>query len=244
MREGIMIEESFTFDDILIKPTYMSRVKSRSLVDTSTNVGGIELKLPLISSSMSLFDTVSPYKADPYVLFAIALAEAGGMHIFSRALSFEDRIFAVNVLKDLNLNVGMAVGIDEFNEHKSMLENLNVVISIDIANGAIIDNINWMGEKPLIVGNFANPEISISERFNGNIIIKLGVGNGAACSTRLATGVGYPQAGLIYEAAKNSNYPIISDGGIVSVADFSKAIALGADVVMTGRMLGHAKETP
>jgi IMP dehydrogenase/GMP reductase len=244
MKEENMFEESFTFDDILIKPAHTSWVTSRSKVDISTNVGGVELKLPLISSSMSLFDTVSPYQAEPYVLFALKLAEAGGMHIFSRALSFEDRIFAVNVLKESNLNVGMAVGIDEFKVHQEMLESLNVVISIDIANGAILDAITWKGEKPLIVGNFANPEISETSRFNGNVILKLGVGNGSACSTRIATGVGYPQAGLIYEAARNSNYPIISDGGIGSVADFSKAIALGADVVMTGRMLGHAKETP
>lgn len=239
-----MFEESFTFDDILIKPAHTSWVTSRSKVDTSTSIGGVELKLPLISSSMSLFDTVSPYQADPYILFAIKLAEAGGMHIFSRALSFEDRIYAVNVLKEANLNVGMAVGIDEFNDNISLLENLGVVVSIDIANGAIIDEILWWGDKPLIVGNFANPEISTTNRFQGNVVLKLGVGNGSACSTRIATGVGYPQAGLVYEAARNSNYSLISDGGIGSVADFSKAIALGADVVMTGRMLGHAKETP
>jgi IMP dehydrogenase/GMP reductase len=244
MKEDNMFEESFTFDDILIKPSHTSWVTSRAKVDISTNVGGVELELPIISSSMSLFDTVSPYNPEPYTRFAIALAEAGGMHIFSRALSFEDRISAVNTVKECGLNVGMAVGIGEFNEFQEILENLNVVVSIDIANGAIISPVTWRGKKPLIVGNFANPEISLTDRFQGNIIIKLGVGNGSACSTRIATGVGYPQAGLVYEASRNSNYPLISDGGVSSVADFTKAIGLGADIVMTGRMLGHTQETP
>lgn len=239
-----MFKQSFTFGDILIQPSSFSRVKSRSYVDTSCSIGTIKLKMPVISASMSLFDTISPYDSTAYRGFARALAEAGGVHIFSRALSFSDRVFSVHSLVSDGLNSGMAVSLDEFLRHKDTLEKLNTLISIDIANGAIIPNLVWRGINPLILGNFANPDITITNRFEGDVILKLGVGSGSACSTRIATGVGFPQAGLVYEASRNSNFRIISDGGITSGSDFTKALALGADFVMTGRIFGHAKETP
>lgn len=240
-----MFKESFTFDDFLIQPSAYSRVKSRSLVDTSVDLGGVSLKIPAISSSMSLFDTKQySNPVEPYLLFAISIAESGGMHIFSRAIPFEERIDSVVKLRDSNLNVGISVGVSEFFAMQSKLEALGVVVSIDIANGAILEDIVWRGSAPLIVGNFANPSISTTTRFSGNIIIKLGIGSGAGCQTREKTGVGSPQAGLIYETVMNSNFPVISDGGVKSVSDFCKAIALGADAVMMGSMFAHVEETP
>ena len=158
-----MIHETFSFEDILIKPAAHSRVKSRSMADTSLVLeGDIFLKIPLISASMSLFDTVSPYEDDPqpYLGFAIALAEAGGMHIFSRGVSLDKRINAVTEIRNMGLNIGIAVGFDEFLENKSLLEDLQVLVSVDIANGSIIDNVVWKGKKPLVVGNFANELVS------------------------------------------------------------------------------------
>lgn len=239
-----MIKESFTFNDILIQPSTYSRVTSRTRANTQTMLGQTLLRLPIISSSMSLFDTASPYDSKPYLDFAVALAEAGGIHIFSRALSFEDRISSVKTLSKSRLPVGMAVSLQEFHDNRNELQKLRVPLSIDIANGAIIHSIHWPSPEPLILGNFANPRIGVTDRFTGNVILKLGVGNGSACSTRLATGVGYPQGGLVYETSRMSNFKIISDGGINSPADFCKAIALGADFVMTGKIFGHAKETP
>jgi GMP reductase len=225
-----MISDSFTFEDILIQPHNHSRVKSRSTVDTSVEIGGVKLDMPVISASMSLFDTYSPFsekEETPYISFATAIAEAGGMHIFSRATYFWPRVMAANVVASSGLNVGAAVSLQEFLENQDMLENQNFVVSIDIANGAIIDDIDWRGEKPLIVGNFGNPSIGMTDRFKGNVILKLGIGSGNACSTRLVTGVGAPQAGLVYETARNTNFPLISDGGINTIGDFVKAIALG-----------------
>lgn len=237
---------SFTFNDFLIVPSSYSEVKSRTQVDTSVSFGDLHLKIPVISASMSVFDTSHPfYGLDKTIPdFAIAIAEAGGMHIFSRSTSFESRLNAVNHVSSLGLNVGLAVGLDEFHEHRKTLEKLDAVVSIDIANGAIIDGIHWDSSFPLIVGNFANPSASMEERFTGNIILKMGIGGGSACSTRLVTGVGYPQAGLMHETSKNSNFPLISDGGISSVSDFVKAISLGSDLVMTGKLFGHVVETP
>jgi len=239
-----VFKQSFTFGDILIQPSTFSRVKSRSYVDTSRKIGNITLKIPVISASMSLFDTVSPYDSTSYRDFARSIAKAGGIHIFSRALSFSDRIFSVYSLLSDGLHSGLAVSLEEFFSNKETLEKIDCLVSVDIANGAIIPELAWFGVNPLILGNFANPEITMTNRFKGDVVIKLGVGNGAACSTRIATGIGFPQAGLIYEASRNSNYKIISDGGISSVSDFTKALALGADFVMTGRLFGHVKETP
>lgn len=238
--------ESFTFDDILIEPHAHSLVTSRSSVDTSVNLGGVILDMPVISASMSLFDTHSPFETSeaPYIQFAVAIAEAGGMHIISRSTPFWPRTVGANVVASQGLNVGVAVSLTEFFENKKYLEKQNYVVSIDIANGAIIGDINWEGEKPLIIGNFGNPAIGMAPRFTGNIILKLGIGSGNACSTRLVTGVGAPQAGLVYSTALNSNFPLISDGGVNKIADFVKAIALGADAVMTGRMFGATIETP
>lgn len=239
-----MFVESFTFHDFLIQPAAYSRVKSRSKVNTSVRIGNLSLKLPVISASMSIFDTVSPFDNTISLEFAKAMSAAGGMHIFSRGTPFSERFNAVCKLSENGYNVGIAVSLDEFKENRTLLENIAAIVSIDIANGSIIDEIHWNSPYPLIVGNFANPSISLTDRFSGNIILKMGVGNGSACSTRVVTGVGAPQAGLVYDSSRNSNFPIISDGGISSVSDFTKAIALGADLVMTGRMFGHAVESP
>ena len=240
-----MFIDSFTFQDFLIQPKSRSRVKSRSQVDTSIKIGNLELNMPVVSASMSAFDTINPFSAEIDVNFAKALSNAGGMHILSRSATFSNRFDAVQKLIENDYKVGMAVSLSEFNENRYLLENTPAVISIDIANGAIIDDIEWESNWPLVVGNFATPSVTTEvQRFRGNVIIKLGVGSGSACSTRVVTGVGYPQAGLVYDASRVSKLPIISDGGVSSVSDFTKAIALGADIVMTGRLFAAAKETP
>lgn len=235
---------AFTFQDILIKPHAVSRVESRQHVSTKWITKGLELEMPIMTASMAMFDTKSPIDATPTLDFARAIGQAGGMHIFSRALSLEDRVGAAKKMQAEGFETGIAVSLNEFLEND--LHKHKFVISIDIANGAIIPPIKWFETKPLIVGNYAAPEIQtqIGSRFQGNIITKMGVGSGSACSTRVATGIGYPQAQLIADTTKSKKTQVISDGGKNDTSDVIKALALGADAVMTGRLFGGCTETP
>jgi IMP dehydrogenase/GMP reductase len=243
--------ETFTFDDILIRPKSSSGVTSRWLTNTqSTLYKHLNFEMPVVSASMSVFDTVENTR-DIYFGFAAEIAKQGGMHIFSRATLFSERIRAVRSLSALGLNVGMSVSIEEFNLFKEELVSLpkSSVVSIDIANGAILKDITWGGDydfeyPTLVIGNFGNPDAVLRRDFLGQIVFKLGIGGGAGCTTRVTTGVGAPQAWLIRESAVQSRKPIISDGGVKTVADFVKSIALGADMVMMGRLLASTVESP
>lgn len=236
--------ETFTFEDILLKPKASSRVKSRSQTDISTSFYGIHLNLPIISASMSLFDTPRPGSHAATWAFAKTLSDLGGMHIFSRGIEYYERFRAASTLGEAGSLVGIAVSWDEFQRRRSDLEDIPAFVSIDIANGSIIQDVDWEGLYPLIVGNFGNPGVVLRDDFLGDIIFKLGIGSGAGCTTRVVTGVGAPQGWLINETAKISQRPLISDGGVSEIADFVKALALGADAVMLGRLLAGAYETP
>lgn len=242
---GLAMQETFTFDDILIKPRPVSSIESRNMVDTKSKLYDVELAVPVMSASMSVFDTVVDSR-EIYFSFASALSEAGGVHIFSRATLFEDRYRAVSSLAATGHVVGIAVSLKEFHTYRDRLEQLpeNTIVSIDIANGAIIKDIMWLAPAPLIIGNFGNPNAALRRDLAGRIAFKFGLGSGSGCSTRLTTGVGMAQASLIQETVTKTRKPIISDGGINVVADVVKALALGAEFVMLGRLLAAAKETP
>lgn len=244
--------ETYTFDDILIKPKAFSTVTSRSLVNTETSLYSyIKLKMPVMSASMSLFDTKEGSREIIYS-FAVAMHEAGGMHVFSRATSFFHRLKAVKSLAALGVQCGIAVSLTEFDAYPDHLLSLpeNVVVSIDIANGAIIRDINWgegYTDEPLptlVIGNFGNPGAVLRRDLLGQIAFKVGIGSGTGCTTRVTTGVGAPQAWIIAETSRLSRKPIISDGGVKSVADFVKAVALGANLVMMGKLFAASREAP
>lgn len=243
--------ETFTFDDILIQPKQYSEVTSRYLTNTETKLYKyLNFEMPVISASMSLFDTEEGSR-DIHYGFAAEMAKAGGMHIFSRSTLFSERIKAVRSLSALGLSSGMAVSIKEFDAFREELMTLpeTTLVSIDIANGAILKDITWGGDyefkfPTLVVGNFGHPRAVTRKDLLGQIVFKLGIGSGAGCTTRVTTGVGAPQAWLIRESAQLTRKPIISDGGVKSVADFVKSVALGADLVMMGRLFAATEESP
>jgi len=237
----ISLNTPFTFDNILIEPKSKSRVKSRAMAKTTTSLYGIELPMPVISASMSLFDT---FHNDISTTFAQVMYTAGGLHIFSRGSPLKDRLDIAKTISGTGIEFGIAVSYQELLDNQTSLEDLDSFISIDIANGAILDEIIWQGRYPLILGNFGNPGAVQRTDFHGDIIYKLGIGSGAGCTTRIVTGVGAPQGWLVREAASRSARPIISDGGIKNPGDFVKALALGANAVMMGHMFASAVETP
>ncbi|UXP33246.1 IMP dehydrogenase [Reichenbachiella agarivorans] len=154
------------------------------------------------------------------------------------------------------LRVGAAVGVTpdiELRVQKLLDAGVDVV-SIDTAHGhskGVIDTCKRIKEKfpklDVIVGNIATAEAAVALADAGADAIKVGVGPGSICTTRIIAGVGMPQLSAVYEAAKaieGRGVPVIADGGIRFSGDFVKAIAAGANCIMIGSLLGGTEEAP
>lgn len=154
------------------------------------------------------------------------------------------------------LRVGAAVGVTpDMIERIEALKNAGVdVISIDTAHGhskGVIDAAKNVKKRfldlELIVGNIATYEAAEALANAGADAIKVGVGPGSICTTRIVAGVGMPQLSAVYEAAKalkGKNVPIIADGGVRFSGDVVKALAGGASSVMIGSLLAGTEEAP
>jgi len=154
------------------------------------------------------------------------------------------------------LRVGAAVGVTpDIDERIDALMNAGVdVVSIDTAHGhskGVIDTAKRIKkaypELDVIVGNVATPEAAKALVAAGADAIKVGVGPGSICTTRIIAGVGMPQLSAVYECAqaiKGSGVPIIADGGVRYSGDVVKAIAGGANTVMIGSLLAGTEEAP
>lgn len=154
------------------------------------------------------------------------------------------------------LRVGAAVGVTpDILERIEALKNAGVdVISIDTAHGhskGVMDAAKRVKKKfsglEVIVGNIATGEAAKALAKAGADAVKVGVGPGSICTTRVVAGVGLPQLSAVYEAAKalkGSGVPVIADGGIRFSGDIVKALAAGADSVMIGSLLAGTDEAP
>ena len=163
-----------------------------------------------------------------------------------------------NACKDQfgRLRVGAAVGVTaDIKERIQKLIEAGVdVVSIDTAHGhskGVIDTCKIIKETypdlDVIVGNIATAEAAVALADAGADAIKVGVGPGSICTTRIIAGVGVPQLSAVYEAAKavkDRNIPIIADGGIRFSGDFVKALVAGANCIMIGSLLGGTEEAP
>jgi IMP dehydrogenase len=154
------------------------------------------------------------------------------------------------------LRVGAAIGVTpDIIERIIALKNAGVdVISIDTAHGHQINVLNAtksvkakFPELDLVAGNVATGEAALALAKAGADAVKVGVGPGSICTTRVVAGVGLPQLSAVYEASKalkGSNVKIIADGGVRFSGDLVKAIAAGADCVMIGSLLAGTEEAP
>jgi len=236
-----------SFDDVLLVPQKTDLV-SRSEVDLSTQLTKkIKLKAPVISANM---DTVTETK------MAIALAREGGIGIIHRFLTIEKEAEMVVEVKKQKLLVGAAVGIrGDYLERAEALVKAGVdVIVIDIAHGHSIFLIKVLKDLKkkfpkidVIAGNVATPEATEELIKNGASAVKVGIGPGALCITRIVAGAGVPQLTAISECsavAKKYGVPIIADGGIRNSGDMVKALAAGASTVMIGTLFAGCDESP
>jgi len=241
------IKEALTFDDITMAPKYSEVLPSE--VDTSTRLSAnLILKIPLLSSAM---DTVTESK------MAIAIAKAGGIGIIHRNLDIKKQINEIRKVKKLKLLVGAAVGAGplELKRAKEILKEKVDLIVIDTAHGhskkvaEIIKIIKKTktNKTTLCAGNIATAEAAKFLIKLGVDIVKVGIGPGSICTTRLVAGIGVPQLSAILEVkkgVKNNKVKIISDGGIKYSGDIAKALSAGADAVMIGSLFAGSTETP
>ena len=243
----VPIKEALTFDDVTLAPKYSEILPSE--VNTEIELTrNLRLKIPLLSSAM---DTVTEGK------MAIAIAKAGGIGVIHRNLSIKEQIIEIKKVKKQNLLVGAAVGagVDEFIRAKQILKEDIDLIVVDTAHGhtkkvaEIIKYIKKIKSKKvaLCAGNIATPEAAKFLIKLGVDIIKVGIGPGSICTTRLVAGIGVPQLSAIISVRnglKNKKVKIISDGGIKYSGDLAKAFAAGADAVMIGSLFAGTDETP
>lgn len=184
---------------------------------------------------------------------AIALGNLGGLGIIHRNNSIEEQVAEVLKAKDAGVRVGAACGPFDTNRASALSTAGADIISIDSAHGHNINVINGakkikeiIGNIPLLVGNIATAEAA-AELVSFADGIKVGIGPGSICTTRIVSGVGVPQLSAIMEVAevaKQHNIPVIADGGIKNSGDIAKALAAGASAVMLGSLLAATSASP
>ena len=241
------IKEALTFDDVTLAPSYSEILPSET--NTSIKLSKyLSLKIPIMSSAM---DTVTEAK------MAIAVGEKGGIGVIHRNLSVKKQIQEIRKTKSKSLLVGAAVGANS-DEHKRaeqiLKENLDLIV-VDTAHAHskkvsnIIKKIIKIKPKKtaLCAGNIATKEAAKFLIKLGVDIIKVGIGPGSICTTRLVAGIGVPQLSAILnvrKGLKNSRVSIIADGGIKFSGDIAKALAAGADAVMVGSLFAGTDQAP
>ena len=241
------IKEALTFDDVTLVPKYSEILPSE--VDTKVELSkNLSLGIPILSSAM---DTVTESK------MAIAIAQSGGIGIIHRNLNVKKQIQEIKKVKKKKLLVGAAVGAGpkEIQRVKSLLKEKIDLIVVDTAHAhskkvaEIIKIIKKNNKRKitLCAGNIASTEAAKFLIKLGVDIIKVGIGPGSICTTRLVAGIGVPQLSAILEVKKglnNKKIKIISDGGIKYSGDIAKALSAGADAVMIGSLFAGTNEAP
>ena len=240
------IKEALTFDDILMLPRYSDTLPADTNISLNLTKK-ISLKVPFLSSAM---DTVTESN------MAIAMAKAGGIGVIHRNLKIKHQSLEVKKVKRKKLLVGAAIGTskEDLERARSLIENEVDLLVIDTAHGhsekvlKILSKLKKLKTKiPICVGNIATGEAAKKLYNFGADIIKVGIGPGSICTTRMVAGIGVPQISAIMEVKKalyKKKIKIISDGGIKFSGDIAKALAAGADAIMMGSVFAGTDESP
>lgn len=259
--ENKFAKKGLTFDDVLLIPAESHVLPNE--VDLSTKLAdNLQLHIPLISAGM---DTVTEGA------MGIAMALQGGLGVVHKNMSIQAQASEVANVKsvvvpasatkaavdsDNHLLVAAAVGVtsDTFERAEALLEAGADAIVIDTAHGhsaGVLRKIKEIRDhfpkQTLIAGNVATGDATRALFDAGVDVVKVGIGPGSICTTRIVAGVGVPQITAIYEAAcaaREYGKPIIADGGIKYSGDVVKALAAGGNAVMLGSMLSGTTEAP
>ena len=252
------LREGICFDDVLLQPRY-SAIESRADIDIGSELGGRHYSLPIISSPM---DTVTegPMAAEVF--------DCGGLGIIHRynAIDLQQKhieetwdLMAQNFLghaEDFDPIIGAAIGVsgDYIERASACVASGARVLCIDVAHGhhVLVKNALSRLRKiydsktvHLMAGNVATLEAFNDLADWGAESIRVGVGGGSICSTRIQTGHGVPTLQSILDCAQSDRSALlIADGGIKTAGDITKCLAAGADFVMLGSLLGATDESP
>jgi len=237
------MKKALSFDDVLLVPQF-SDLTSRQDADIGSELdSNHKFSLPVISSPM---DTVTE------VNMARAMHKAGGLGIIHR---YNEPAAQVRILAEADVPSAVAIGMngDYMERAETAIKFGCTILCVDVAHGHHV-----MMEKCLkslkdrfgsdvhvMAGNVATLDAFETLSSWGADSVRVGIGGGSICSTRLVSGHGVPTLASIMDCAQTtSDTKMIADGGIKTTGDMVKALAAGADFVMVGSMLAGTKESP
>ena len=253
--EKLRMNTAYTYNDIQLIPQY-SEVESRSSIDLSTQLSrNFRLSVPLVAAPM---DTVCEWE------MAVELMKFGGVGCIHRFMTIEEQVEQVkkvkkHTLSNPNVPVMAAVGAtgDYFERAQELVKNGANVLLIDVAHGhhihvkKAIDALKAFSGVDIIAGNIATGGGAIDLINWGADALRINVGNGALCTTRIKTGFGVPSVTCllsvmdrVWRDTEAVRIPVIADGGVRNSGDIAKALALGANSVMLGSLLAATEESP
>jgi IMP dehydrogenase len=250
-----LIRENLTFNDVLMKPQY-SEIRSRSEIDLSVSLSkGLKFKIPVFPSNM---------KTVMNELVADKMYSLGGLSLLHRFIGIDEQILILKSLRrkydDAFNFIGASIGVkkDDY-ENLEKFINLGVkILCIDIAHGDSIQCIEMIKHIHktfpyvfLIAGCIATEKAACRLWSTGADAVRINLGPGSICTTRIQTGHGVPQFSALLDVHThrtqcgfhNSGKYIIADGGCSKIGDLVKSLSL-ADMIMSGNMFAGAEETP
>lgn len=235
-----------TYDDVLLVPGYSDF--QRDAISTKTKLTReLEIDIPLTAAPM---DTVCESE------LAIALGKLGGFGIIHRNLSVEDQAAEVKKTKAAGVLVGAAIGVSTgyLERAEALIAAGTDVLLLDSAHGytsfmieAIKELKKTFPQTQIIAGNIATYVGAKALIEAGADALRVGMGPGAICTTRIISGMGVPQLMAVREttrAAEGTGVPVIADGGIKYSGDMVKGLAAGASTVMMGSFFASCLESP
>ena len=234
-----MKRQTHSFDDVLLVPQY-SDIESRSEIDLSRTLGSRSLQIPIISSPM---DTVTGLD------MAAIFGEMGGLSVTHRYCDM------VEQSKITPFSSAAAIGVT--GNYMERIEFINgdagvTTFCLDVAHGhhVLVERAlksirdKWGNGLDIIAGNVATPKGYLALSEWGADAVRVGIGGGSICSTRVQTGHGVPTFESVLTCSYEDGAAIIADGGIKTAGDVVKALAAGADFVMLGSMLAGTDQSP
>lgn len=245
-----MRNRAYTFDDVLLVPC-RSSVQSRFHVSLSTQfTKRYKLELPVVAANM---DTISESA------MAIAMNEIGAAAILHRFMTVEEQVGELKKILNAETSktiLAASIGVtpDSKDRARALVNAGAQILTVDIAHGhseAMIEMVKYLKKEfssvDVIAGNVATDRATVDLIGAGADAIKVGIGPGSMCTTRIITGVGMPQltaVAVASEIGRKYGVPVIADGGVRSSGDAMKALAVGASTVMLGNLLSGCLETP